>query len=168
MNFRRRLGLMLPPVLLSCLDGAVTLWGQSPAYWAGDYSHVNEGSPVFHDLLALHPLAFLAGSLAWWGTLAGLILLLPETLALIVSIAAVFGHTTGTLTWLMQAPWPGYQIGNLVAVLSAVLLALGIRWAYGPRPPGSAGPARLSPAARWALVAALLAFTAYLFFIPHG
>jgi len=62
---QRLLGLCLAPALLSALDCTVTLFGQSSQYWAGNYGHVNEGSPTFCQLLQVHPAAFIAGGAAW-------------------------------------------------------------------------------------------------------
>jgi hypothetical protein len=66
--WRRFIGLCLPPVALCLLDATLTLTGQTEFYWAGDYSQVNEGSPTFHQLLSIHPLAFVAGQAVWLGS----------------------------------------------------------------------------------------------------
>ena len=92
---RRLLWLCLLPALLACLDGALTLVGQSAEYWAGNYARVNESSPTFNHMLARHPLAFVAGVAGWILVFTSLILLLPQTLALTISIAVTIGHTWG-------------------------------------------------------------------------
>ncbi len=97
---RRLMGLCLPPLVLCALDGVLTALGQSGVYWAGDYARVNEASPAFNHLLQIHPAAYAVGILAWAAVFVGIILLLPDTLALIVSIAVTFGHTVGAATWL--------------------------------------------------------------------
>jgi hypothetical protein len=100
--FRRRLfGLCLPPATAASLDAALTLRGQSAEYWAGNYAQVNELSPTFHHLLAYHPLAFVAGFLGWMFIFAAMILLLPRTLALAMSLAVSIGHTWGATTWFL-------------------------------------------------------------------
>src|SRR5262245_14870834 len=115
MNARRRfVGLALPPIACCALDGAVTLAGQSPAYWQGHGAAANELSPTFHQLLVLHPVAFVAGLAAWAGVFSLGILLSPLTLALIFSIAIVFGHTVGAMSWLVQSGPHGYQLSNLL------------------------------------------------------
>jgi len=63
---QRFLGLCLPPLAFSVLDGSLTLAGQSAEYWAGAFARVDETSPTFHHLLAAHPLAFAGGSSAGW------------------------------------------------------------------------------------------------------
>ena len=50
------LWLVLPPISLCVLDFGLTLYGQSVAYWDGDFDAVNEGSPSFAHYLSLHPL----------------------------------------------------------------------------------------------------------------
>jgi hypothetical protein len=120
----------LPPLLFCGLDLSLTLLGQPPEYWAGDYRLVNEASPTFHDLLAYHPLAFLAGEVVWVALFTGLILLLPETLALIACIAIVFGHTAGAASWIVWRFELGYPICHGLFLLSAIVLALGIRTGF--------------------------------------
>jgi hypothetical protein len=162
----RLLGLCLPPLLFCALDGTLTLAGQSGAYWAGNYSAVNELSPTFNHLLRLHPAAFAAGLLAWAGVFVGLILLLPDTLALSVSIAVTLGHTLGAATWLLYRFRYGYQAFNGLVLLMAVLLAVGIRLGWRATP---ARAYRLGwpPVLRWALVAVLCGIGGYLFLWPR-
>jgi hypothetical protein len=163
----RLLGLCLPPLLLCALDGTLTLLGQAPAYWAGDYRAVNEASPTLHHLLRIHPAAFAAGLLAWAAVFVGLIVLLPDTLALMVGIAVTFGHTAGAATWLLFRFQYSYQACNGLFLASAVLLGLGIRWGWRARPAQACGPAGWPAGLRWALVAVLCGVAAYLFLWPR-
>ena len=126
----RLVGLCLPPLLLCALDGSLTLAGQSSDYWAGQFSQVNEGSPTFHHLLALHPAAFAAGIVCWAAMFAAVILLLPDLGALILSIAVTFGHMAGAATWLLWRFQFGYQACNALFLATAVVLGLGIRWCW--------------------------------------
>ena len=130
----RVLGLCLPALLLCALDNTMTLLGQSAAYWAGDYLRVNEASPTFNHLLQIHPAAFIAGMVVWMAVFVGMILLLPDTLALIVSIAVTFGHTAGTATWLLWRFNYGYQAVNGILLGAAALLGLGIRYGWRAAP----------------------------------
>jgi hypothetical protein len=122
---RRLLGLCLPPVLIWSVDSALTLCGQSEAYWAEGgvrdtdgitslhhYSaSVNEVSPTAHHLLAWHQMAFVAESAAGILVLCSLIMLLPRTLALTTSLAATLGHTWGATTWVSRLQY-GFQMCN--------------------------------------------------------
>jgi hypothetical protein len=164
---QRFLGLCLPPLAFCALDGTMTLAGQSGDYWAGSYFAVNEASPTFNHLLGIHPAAFAAGLLVWAAVAVGLVLLLPDTLALIVSIAVTFGHTVGTATWLLFHFQYGYQICNGLFLLSAVALGLGIRFNW-PSAPGRQDPfANWHPAVRWSLAAGLFSLGVYLFVWPR-
>ncbi len=91
---QRIAGLCLPPLLFAALDGGLTLAGQSAEYWTGALNDVNEGSPIFHHALAYHPLAFCGLMAAWAAVFVGVILLLPDTVALIASIAVTLGHAS--------------------------------------------------------------------------
>ena len=165
---RRVLGLCLPPLVFCILDGAVTLLGQSVEYWSGDYVRVNEASPTFNHLLQIHPAVYVFGILVWAVVFVGIILLLPDTLALIVSIAVTFGHTVGAATWLLYRFHFGYQACNGLFLLSAVLLGLCIRLG------GRASPAQeyrlpdWPPIVRWVLVAVLFGVGMYLFLWPRS
>src|SRR4051794_24914098 len=96
---RRLVGLGVPCLLAFLLDSGLTLHGQPAEYWAGQYTFTTEGAPLMRRLYMAHPLAAVGGYLAWAGILCGLLVLLPEVLAVILSIAVVFGHVAGAYTW---------------------------------------------------------------------
>jgi hypothetical protein len=126
-----------------------------------------EVSPTFRHLLQTHPAAFVAGSLAWAAVFVAGILLLPDTLALIASLAVTFGHAVGAATWLLFHFHFGYQAGNGLFLLAAVALGLGIRWGWRAAPAEEYRLAGWPPGLRWALVAGLVAIGAYLFLWPR-
>jgi len=129
MNTRRFLGLCLVPVLLAVLDGSVTLIGQPTAYWAGDHSRVLEGTPGFRILLTYGPAAFIAGHLVWQLAFVGMILLLPSTPALAICLMFTLGHTIGAFSWINNFHSPyARELPIIINAISAVGLALGIRW----------------------------------------
>src|SRR5262245_11645134 len=100
-NWQRRLiGLGLPCLFALLLDNGLTLHGQPAEYWAGDHSQTTEGAPFYRKLYVWHPAAAVCGYLVWAGLLGGLLILLPEVLAVVLSIAVVFGHTAGAYTWI--------------------------------------------------------------------
>ena len=155
MNTRRLMGLCLVPVLLAVLDGSVTLIGQPAAYW-GDHSRVLEGTPGFRILLTYGPAAFIAGLTVWVLAFVGMILLLPSTLALAVCLMFTLGHTIGAFSWINRFPH-GRELPVFINAISAIGLALGIRWwACSPRVDTPLG-ASLPNAIRWAIVAMLCA-----------
>jgi hypothetical protein len=164
---RRLLGLGLPALAACALDNTLTLVVQSPEYWSGNYAAVNEGSPTYNQLLQIHPATFIAGSLVWAAIFLGIIVLLPHTLALIVSIAVTFGHSAGAATWLLWRFGYGYQMCNALFLLMATALGLGIRFAWhsGPAEPYILG--RWTTRQRWILAALLFAVGAYLYLWPR-
>lgn len=165
---QRFVGLCLPPLTFAALDGALTLAGQFSEYWGGAYARVNEASPTFHYLLATHPLAFAGGMLGWMAVFVGIILLLPDTFALIVSIAVTLGHTVGAATWVLWRFQYGYQACNGLFLLAAVALGLGIRWGWRAGPLQDYRLPFLSLTWRWALAAVLFAVGVYLFLWPRS
>ena len=163
---RRFLGLCLVPVLLAAFDCWLTLHGQTKEYWAGNYSQVLEGSPTFHKLLAHGPLCYVAGASGWVLAFVGMILLMPQTLALAVSIALTLGHAIGAASWVVDFPY-GYQLYSGMCVFAAVGLAIGIRWGWRAEPQNDAPVgARLHFGLRWLLIALLCGIEVY-FLWPH-
>lgn len=164
---QRLLGLCLPPLLFCILDCTATLVGQPSNYWAGDYSQANEESPVFNHLLHYHPAAFAAGIMVWSAVFVAILLLLPDTLALIVSIAVTFGHTVGLSTWLLWHFRYGYQAVNGLFLTSAVILGLCIRWGWQVEPAHQYRLTNWPGGLRWVVIAGLFAIGVYLFLWPH-
>lgn len=164
---QRFLGLCLPPLAFAMLDGSLTLAGQSAQYWDGAYSGVNEMSPTFHDLLAIHPLAFAGGFVGWMAVFVGLILLLPDTLALIACLVVTLGHAFGSATWIIWRFNFGYQACNGLFLLTAVSLGLGIRLGWRAGPPQEYRLPYLNAAWRWVLAAMLFGVGVYLFLWPR-
>jgi hypothetical protein len=105
---------------------------------------------------------------AWLTAVAVMIVLLPDTLALILSIAVTFGHTAGALTWVrrMRIEYQ-YQLCIAVLLCCAIAIALGIRWGWqaSPRVPHELP---ISARWRWATLALLGALAAYLFLWPRN
>jgi hypothetical protein len=165
---RRLFGLCLSPAAAATLDAALTLRGQSAEYWAGNYAGVNELSPTFHHLLAYHPLAFVAGFLAWLLIFGTMILLLPRMLALAISLAVTIGHTWGATTWLLHRFHYGYQACEALFVLIARVSAVGIEGIWGTEAEAAESVgSRLRPPLRWGLVAVLSGIAGYLFLWPR-
>jgi hypothetical protein len=164
---RRLLGLCLPPLLFCALDCSLTLAGQSEEYWAGNYQRVNEMSPTFKHLLEVHPVAFALGNSAWAASFVGVILLLPDVLALIASIAVTLGHTVGAATWILWRFHYGYQAGNLLFACAAVALGLGIYYGWRAAPSDSYRLFGLSMALRWVIALVLVGVAVYLFLWPR-
>jgi hypothetical protein len=173
---RRLLGLGLPCLFALCLDTGLTLHGQPAEYWAGDYSQTTEGAPFYRRLYAWHPAAAGCGHLIWAGVLGGLLILLPEVLAVVLAIAVVFGHTAGAYTWiqgmLLHAHGPAatgwYQAANGMFLLAAVAVGVGIHWTVRSTAlrTRSVSEQRLPGWVRWILVAALAVGAAAIVFVP--
>ncbi len=165
---QRFLGLCLPPLVFCALDATLTLIGQSARYWQNQQADVNEISPTFHYLLTIHPAAFAAGIAAWAVIFVLVLLLLPDTLAMIVSIAIVLGHTVGAATWLMYRFKFGYQVCNGLFLLAAVSIGLGIRWGWQAGPNEKLRFDRIPQVWRWTLIVILVGVGVYLFLWPRS
>src|SRR5262245_46888321 len=139
----RRLWLCLPAAGLCLLDGALTLAGQDAAYWAGTPGAANEANPVGYLLLEWHPLAFVAGVLAWAALFCGAALWLPRPLPALVVLVAL-GHAVGAATWLAIANWPwpaGLVAAGVLLVVADAVIGYGWR-RYRSVVPRSGDPQR--------------------------
>jgi hypothetical protein len=175
---RRLIGFGLPFLLLWALDLALTLHGQPPEYWAGDYGQTTEGGAFYRRLYILHPLAGVGGHLLWCVIVVGLLVLLPEVLAVVLTLAAAFGHTWGAATWVSRAlvtraAWGSpsvvnwYQATNGLFLAAAVVTGVGIFWTI--RTPMRYQPGKSSRAGTWwrgTLAVGLMAAAGAIAFLP--
>jgi hypothetical protein len=174
---RRLIGLGLPCLLTWMLDVGVTLNGQPPEYWAGDYARTTEGAAFYRRLYAIHPAAGVGGNLLWIGVVVGLLVLLPETFAVIFALAAVFGNTFGASTWVTaalvsRASWGSptllnwYQASCGLFLAAAVLAGVGVRWVVHSSALSQPREPRPGAWLRWVLIPTLLATAAAIVFVP--
>ena len=162
---RRLIGMGLPFGLAFATDTALTLRGQS--VWEA------HDRLFFHALWLIHPSAVVAGYLIWGCLVVGLLVLLPEVLAGIVTIAAVFGLVGGAYS--QVAPDLGswrYQITNGLFLLTAAALGTGLWWSVRALPsvhrPNSARdrPRWLRRGLRRGLIALLAAAAGCIVLVP--
>jgi hypothetical protein len=165
---RNTLWLLLPPIALCLLDYGLTLYGQSNAYWAGDYTAVSEVSPSFAYYLSIHPLMCVAAALLWIAIFSSLILLLPENLALTVMVAIVIGHMAGAGSWLVYR-FHSYQSGNLLVLMTSGLIVLAFK--RGQRRDGRSAfdweRIGFPDWVRWMLILVLAALPVWWYIVPH-
>jgi hypothetical protein len=172
---RRLLGFGIPCLLAWMLDVGLTLHGQPPEYWAGDYARTTEGAPFYRRLYTWHPAVAVGGHALWVALLVGLVVLLPEVLAVVLTIAVVFGHTAGAYTWVVSllyaASGPAatgwYQAANGMFLASAAVVGVGVRWAVRSGAlHGGQEVRRQSWRWRWGGAAVLFAIGAAIVFVP--
>jgi hypothetical protein len=175
---RRLLGLGLPCLLPWVLDVALTLHGQTPEYWAGDYSRATEGAAFYRRLYEFHPAAAVGGHLLFLGLIGALLVLLPEGLAVVLALAAAFGSTWGASSWVerylvTRAAWGSpaavswYQASNALFLATAVLAGVGVRWVVRSSALQSGGGlGRRTSRRPWVLIAVFVAGVAAMVFVP--
>ena len=138
---RRLIGFCSVLVFLTCLDCALTLAGQPTEYWEGNHTEVIELHPMLHQLLAYHPLAFVAVKAVILLAFISLILLMPRNSAMILSLLLCLPGLVAPASWLLDKPGhPGYRHGSGIfcglVLLTVVGMAVGIRWAWRSKPIG--------------------------------
>ncbi|MEO0532064.1 MAG: hypothetical protein AAF266_16040 [Planctomycetota bacterium] len=167
-DVRRALWLIVPPTLVCLFDIGLTMAGQSEAYWAGDYSAVEELSPSAAHYLSIHPLYAAGMAAVWIGLFTVVIALLPEFLALTVSIAIVIGHLTAATTWLLYR-FGSYQGANAVCLLTALVIVLSFK--RGQSVDGSSAidwrRTGLPEPVRWLTIGLLILLPLWWFLIPR-
>ena len=151
---RRLLGMGIPFALAFVTDTALTTALTVRGYRPWEV----EDRLFFHTLYLIHPLAPLAGYLMWACVIIGLLLLLPEVLAVIVTIVVVFGHVGGAISQVY--PFLGsryYQPVNGLFLLTAVALGIGLWWSAraSPAVQHSGSTYGLPAWLRWGLIAVL-------------
>ncbi|MBM3995099.1 MAG: hypothetical protein FJ303_13240 [Planctomycetes bacterium] len=121
MTITGKMWLCMSPVLLAVLDYGLTLYGQPAAYWAGDYSRVNEANPVSRWCLERHPALFVLEFFPWAGLFCVFIIVLPSTLAKMLSLGVALGHIVGAASW-MWRHFGQYWLFPITLMSSAVLI----------------------------------------------
>ncbi|HZY87263.1 MAG TPA: hypothetical protein VFE78_20680 [Gemmataceae bacterium] len=119
---RGRFWLCCAPAALIALDVSMTLCGQPPEYWQGQYHAALELNPPARWALHQHPLLFAAGGLLWLATVSALILFLPRAAARATALAVVCGHTVGATSWLVHGRVSGWVPALLLLALAYALL----------------------------------------------
>ena len=156
------------PILLTCLDDYLTLAGQSHEFWAGNYAQANEGDPIFYRLLTYHPLAYVGGEAALALVFCGMILLMPQTLAMTISIAFALGHMYGASTWLLAHYRYGHELFCGLTLLTAFGMAVAIRWGWRAQPQDDMPlGARLPLALRWGIILVLSVIAIFTYLWPQ-
>lgn len=130
--------LAVPAVAAFGVDVTLTLLGQSPQYWNGEYFAANEGAPVGLFLLRMHPTAFLFGAWAYAAGVSTLIRYLPHALALWLSLGFLIAHTSGVNSWLYSKPYWEPVHNTIGAALAAYCYAIYFRFFHQQRVEGVA------------------------------
>ena len=91
---------VIPPILLVMVfDLVFTILGQPKGYW-GNYSLVNEGSPLGFSLLSRTPFLFIVFFVFYLVVVYFLLKKLPIIFSLPLAITLFIGHVWGSSTWL--------------------------------------------------------------------
>ncbi len=120
---RPRLWLCLPVVALTALDLALTLAGQSAAYWGGDRLAAQEVNPIAREFLHIHPAALVAFVAAATSMICGVVVLTPLPLAAAIAFFAAFLHSLAAATWLVRQEAWGWGAACCTLIVAERLVA---------------------------------------------
>lgn len=116
-----RLWLLAPAAVLYTVDVGLTLAGQPPSYWAGDYGSAVEANPVAYALLALGPGPFAGLAVAWLAGVSALVAGWRHRLTGWVAVVVAVAHAVGGASWLTRAgPWGLAAAGAYLAAAAQV------------------------------------------------
>ena len=97
-----RFWIVLPAILLTISDAALTLLFQPSTYWSGEFATAHEISPLSAAFFHIHPLAFGAFMLAWASLIVIIAFRLNEPWNRVGVLMIVLGHrqaySTGSKT----------------------------------------------------------------------
>jgi hypothetical protein len=150
-------------------DTVLAICNQPKWYWQGHYDAALEPTLFFQGLYVTHPVAAIAGYIAWAAVVASLLLLLPELLSVILAIVIVFGHICGAYSQLIPVLGSGwYQVANSMFMTTAAALGSGLYWYFRTSPPACLlKHGKLLPIwLRWSLIAALLGTGGFMIWVP--
>jgi hypothetical protein len=119
-SLKRRCWILLPALVLYCLDISLTLIGQPADYWAGDWAKTSEINPIAYPLLAAGAICFAVAAVLWAAAFSTFILLARLSIARIVAYVIAFGHAIGAATWLVRHGVMGW--------IAAVALLVAAAW----------------------------------------
>ena len=119
---KRKFWMCLSPLLAGLTDYALTIMGQGPKYWSGNYSAVREAAPHARWLLLHHPAMLIGAAALYILAYCAFIVLLPVRISKTLVIALVIGHCWGVATW-FQYYFNGYWSCILYFILCAALIA---------------------------------------------
>ena len=131
MAIARRIWILLSAAIVYLIDSSLTLHGQSPDYWAGDYAAALEGNPLVHPILAWHPLAFVAAAAIWFASLSAVILFWRHSAAVWLAVAIAFDHAVGGATWIARPGGFWWITAGLYLWVAAELVAGCLRRSRG-------------------------------------
>ena len=115
------LWLVLPAVVVTLADWAVTFFLQPPAYWTGAFEARSEISPLGYRLLGIHPLVFSAFMAIYILVIVALVLFLKSPWNKVVALVVIVGHTAGIYGWLKdRSYWSAIPVFFLVGLMTVL------------------------------------------------
>lgn len=126
-TLRSRAWLVAPSVVLWAADIALTLAGQSAAYWAGDYGQARESNPLAYPLLAASPWVFVGATALWGAAVSGVVLFWRHWATPWIGVLSALGHAIGGSSWLVRL---GAGAGWGLAVAYLLLASQASRWCW--------------------------------------
>jgi hypothetical protein len=97
-SLTQRMWLVTPPTVLWAADISLTLAGQSPAYWSGDYGQAHESNPLAYPLLASSPWLFVGVTALWGLLISGIVLFWHHWATPWIAALSAVGHAVGGST----------------------------------------------------------------------
>jgi hypothetical protein len=138
MALQSRTRIVLTPIFASGADVAMTLVGQPPNYWSGQFSDVDEFNPLARLLLSWHPGWFIAAALTWWLILILFLLRANAGLAVAIAHVVTFLHAMAAGAWMVRL----FGMPGVVAAVALLVICERLLRSGSQTPPSTAVTAR--------------------------
>lgn len=112
---------LIPCLFLWLFDLIATLVGQSPGYWAGNFSEAKELNPIFFWFLSKGPDVFIVATVAYIFLLVVILFLIPLRIAIITAYIASIAHVIGVASWMLQMNL------RMVGIILSILLVISVK-----------------------------------------
>ena len=161
-----QLYLAIPTLFFLLCDFAITLAGQPSEYWAGDYSHTNEGAPFWRMMLEGGPFMFCVAGIFWMILILTVCLLTPRLLTIWVTSCLTFGHYLGLSSWLLFKFKVYYQALMLLPLLAGTLVLIAWALFYRSIKHGAVEEWKFPATIRWSIAGTAVAIGLVITYMP--
>ena len=119
----RRAWLCMPPLVFALVDYGVTMAGQPPEYWNGNFEAAFEGNPLVRWCMTVHPWMFHGLTVLWVIAFTAFILWTPRGLARFGVLAVAFAHAFCIGTWMYDRE-DGFFRSLALCIACAILVVI--------------------------------------------
>ena len=122
---KRRRWLCVPPIVYCLFDHSITMVSQPDVYWSGHLEFAQEANPLVNFVMVRSHLFYHLLPFVWLAIVSLVILKVPRSLALWISLSVTLGHMFCACTWFYFKEG-GYYLSLLVCLSCAGVLSVSL------------------------------------------